>query len=121
MQYAACWARGPTGRLAIILVAVVAAGLLAGCEGSSPIAPEPTLTQPVPKETPAPAPVAVAESSSVVADPEPAVPAAKVRKGGQIGRFRFTMYYVAVEPDAPRRDDAPTLAATVLSGEPDSL
>jgi 3D (Asp-Asp-Asp) domain-containing protein len=42
--------------------------------------------------------------------------------GAPIGTFRFTMYFVAVEPDAPksRRDDV-ALAAVNPSGPPDSL
>jgi 3D (Asp-Asp-Asp) domain-containing protein len=87
--------------------------VLAGCEGSSPLAP--TL----------PLPSALTETPPRIAvEPErPEPPDRPVALGARIGSFRFTMYYVAVEPDGPRRrDEAPTLAATTaLSGAPDTL
>jgi 3D (Asp-Asp-Asp) domain-containing protein len=101
------------GRLACTVAAIVVAMVLVGCEGSSPLAPA-YRTQPSLIETHA--------RVTTDPDPEPPAPDRPVARGRRIGGFRFTMYFVAVEPDRPsRREEAPTLAATTLMSAPPDI
>jgi 3D (Asp-Asp-Asp) domain-containing protein len=92
---------------------LVMALVLGACEGSSPIAHE--LTAPTVEIAPAaPEPVAAAP------EPRPDPERDRMPLGGPIGSFRFTMYFVAVEPP-PETDDATLAATTLSSGAPDTL
>jgi 3D (Asp-Asp-Asp) domain-containing protein len=114
MQYDACWARGPVGRLVMAITALCAMLALASCEGSSTVAP--ALTAPDIQATPA----------HVVVAPEPAAPTATPKAaappgplGRSFGAFRFTMYYVAEEPQRRVSVDDEVLAD--VSGAPDNF
>lgn len=95
-------------RARLAMVVMVAA--LAGCEGPSPIASGVSA-----------APVEAADS--VDATDSKAVPvSAAPARGAELGKFRFTMYYVAIERNIS--DEETTLASgapDTLSGRPDKV
>lgn len=95
-----------TARLAMVFMAVV----LAGCEGLSPIAER---VSAAPAEAADPADPARSEVTPVSGAPA---------RGAELGKFRFTMYYVAVETEKKRGEEPVSDEETAfVSGAPDAL
>jgi 3D (Asp-Asp-Asp) domain-containing protein len=114
MQYFACFPCGGSGRRpvqpirALMVLALIQA--LVACEGSSSLAPSSLTVPPTRAESP-------------IEVPSPRVGATPTR-GPAYGRFRFTMYYVAVEepvgaarPDDDDDDEATGASEATGAGE----